>query len=316
MLASTNRHEVLDKALLRPGRFDRHIMIDYPTLSERKEIFELYLKKLSLLQPIPTYSDRLAQMSPGMSGADIANICNEAALHAARDKNLTIDTADFEYAVERVVAGAAKKSQILSVQEKNILAYHEAGHAVVGWMLEHTDPVIKVSIVPRTSATLGFAMLMPSSQVLFSKEQLFDRMCTALGGRMAESIKFNRVTSGAQDDLKKVTQNARMQITELGMSEVVGPVSFTLSGGEFANKPYSKQTAQLIDQEVNALVQRAYQYTEQVLKQHTDKLELVAQALLEKETINYDDMERLCGVSQWEHKRGIMDNKVPVIQHA
>ncbi|XP_036780181.2 paraplegin isoform X3 [Manis pentadactyla] len=198
VLASTNRADILDGALLRPGRLDRHVFIDLPTLQERREIFEQHLKSLKLTQASSFYSQRLAELTPGFSGADIANICNEAALHAAREGHSSIHTFNFEYAVERVIAGAARKSRVLSREEQKVVAFHESGHALVGWLLEHTEAVMKVSITPRTNAALGFAQMLPRDQHLFTREQLFERMCMALGGRASESISFNRVTSGGE----------------------------------------------------------------------------------------------------------------------
>lgn len=310
ILASTNRVDVLDKALLRPGRFDRHILIDLPTLEERKEMFMVYLQRLLLAQPPESFRDRLAQLSPGMSGADIANICNEAALHAARVGKAKVDSPDFEYAVERVVAGAAKKSGILSPKEKKTVAYHEAGHAVVGWLLENTDALLKVSIVPRTSNALGFAQYMPMDRKLHSKEELFERMCMALGGRVSESVHFNSVTSGAHDDLRKVSKMAYTQIRLLGMNERLGLVSFPESEDKSSGaRPYSKLTANMIDEEARSLVARAYQATEALVLANKEKIRVVAEALLEKETLNYNDMEELIGppphgkkriVSEWD----------------
>lgn len=215
MLASTNRADVLDKALLRPGRFDRHILIDLPNVEERKEIFQQHLKVIALEQKPTYYSSRMAYLTPGFSGADIANVCNEAALHAARYRNKKVTGADLEYAVERLVGGTEKRSSTLSPGEKEVVAFHEAGHALVGWLLPHTDALLKVTIVPRTSLALGFAQYTPSEQKLFNKEELFDRMCMALGGRAAEAIIFNRITSGAQNDLKKVTEMANLQVGTL-----------------------------------------------------------------------------------------------------
>jgi len=295
LIASTNRADVLDKALLRPGRFDRHIQIELPTLIERREMFEMYLKRLKLARSETEYSERLSQLSPGMSGADIANICNEAALHAARDKSLYVDEDDFEYAVERVTAGVAKKSKVLSPREKKVIAYHEAGHALVGWLLEHTDTLLKVTIVPRTSNALGFAQYMPKDKQLYSKEELFEKMCMALGGRVAEAITFNQVTSGAQNDLQKVTQMATAQIRELGMSEALGHLAFPRKEQGQGRQPYSKALQRTIDMEINSLVSRAYQETERILSENKEKLRVIAEALVEKETLNYTDMEQLVG---------------------
>lgn len=212
MLASTNRADVLDKALLRPGRFDRHILIDVPTLQERKEIFEKYLAAIKLDDAPAKYSNRLAVLTPGFSGADIANVCNEAALHAARTNKKVIEANDLEYAVERTVGGTEKRSHAMSDEERRTVAYHEAGHALVGWLLENSDVLQKVTIVPRTNLALGFAQYTPSEQKLFSKEFLLDKICMALGGRAAENITFERITTGAQNDLEKVTKIAHAMV--------------------------------------------------------------------------------------------------------
>lgn len=304
MLASTNRADILDKALLRPGRFDRHILIDYPDLIERKEIFELHLKGIALEHPPETYSKRLAFLTPGFSGADIANVCNEAALHAARFKQHRVTGANLEYAVERLVGGTEKRSHSMSPQEKRVVAYHESGHALVGWMLEHTDALLKVTIVPRTSLALGFAQYVPKDQKLHTKEELFDKMCMALGGRVAESLTFNRITTGAQNDLEKVTKMAYANVKEYGMNETVGLVSFPeQESKELGRKPYSKKLSNLIDIESRRLVAKAYQATEKVLKKHKDKLELLAENLIKKETLNYDDVEKLLGPPPFGQKK-------------
>jgi len=310
VLASTNRPDVLDQALMRPGRFDRHILIDLPNLAERKEIFETYLKKLKLARPATEYSANLAHLSPGMSGADIANICNEAALHAARDKCTTVDTSDFEYAVLRVTAGVSKKSRILSPQEKKVVAYHEAGHALVGWLLKHTDTLMMVSIVPRTNRMLGFAQYMPQDKKLRAQDAIFEQMCMMLGGRVAESLIFNSVTSGAQDDLTKVTNTAYDQIRLMGMNEKVGMVSFPRAEADkFIGQPYSQLTQQLIDNEAQSLITSAYRHTEDLLKENIEKLRIVAEALLEKETLTYKDMEQLVGPPPFGLKSFITDWK-------
>ncbi|ELT87302.1 hypothetical protein CAPTEDRAFT_150049 [Capitella teleta] len=312
MLASTNRADILDKALLRPGRFDRHILIDLPTLQERRETFDLYLKKLKTASPAVNYIENLAQLSPGMSGADIANICNEAALYAARHKKKAIDVSDFDYAVERVIAGVAKKSTVLSQMEKKILAYHEAGHALVGWLLEHTDVLLKVTIVPRTSKALGFAQYMPKENVLYSKDELFDKMCMAMGGRVAESLTFNTVSQGAQDDLSRITKMAYLQIRELGMNDKVGPVSYGVEN-EANVKPYSMYLGQVIDEEARILIAKSYKATEKILRENKEKLRVISEALLEKECLSYKDMEELVGpptfgkksplTSEWDEKK-------------
>uniref|UniRef100_F7EWF3 Mitochondrial inner membrane m-AAA protease component paraplegin n=1 Tax=Macaca mulatta TaxID=9544 RepID=F7EWF3_MACMU len=298
VLASTNRADILDGALMRPGRLDRHVFIDLPTLQERREIFEQHLKGLKLTQPSTFYSQRLAELTPGFSGADIANICNEAALHAAREGHTSVHTLNFEYAVERVLAGTAKKSKILSKEEQKVVAFHESGHALVGWMLEHTEAVMKVSIAPRTNAALGFAQMLPRDQYLFTKEQLFERMCMALGGRASEALSFNKVTSGAQDDLRKVTRIAYSMVKQFGMAPGIGPISFPeaqegLVG--IGRRPFSQGLQQIMDHEARLLVAKAYRHTEKVLQDNLDKLQALANALLEKEVINYEDIEALIG---------------------
>lgn len=298
LLASTNRSEVLDKALLRPGRFDRHILIDLPNLAERKEIFEQHLKVINLSNPPSHYSKRLAQLTPGFSGADIANVCNEAALHAARNKEKSVSAGNLEYAVERVVGGTEKRSQVMSLTEKEVVAFHECGHALVGWLLEYTDALLKVSIVPRTSNALGFSQYLPTDQKLYSYEQLFQKMCMALGGRVAESLTFNRVSTGAEDDLKKVSKMAYAMIKQYGMNLVLGPLSFPdeeSSKGVVGRKPYSKRLASTIDEQARILVASAYKTTEKVLMENSQKLALLAQELLKKEVLNYDDIEKLIG---------------------
>ncbi|KAM5134739.1 mitochondrial inner membrane m-AAA protease component paraplegin isoform 1-T1 [Callospermophilus lateralis] len=298
VLASTNRADVLDMALMRPGRLDRHVFIDLPTLQERREIFEQHLKSLKLTQASSFYSQRLAELTPGFSGADIANICNEAALHAAREGHTSVHTFSFEYAVERLVAGTAKKSRILSKEEQRVVAFHESGHALVGWLLEHTEAVMKVSIAPRTNAALGFAQMLPRDQHLFTTEQLFERMCMALGGRAAEAISFSRVTSGAQDDLKKVTRIAYSMVKQFGMAPGIGPVSFPEAQEGFmgiGRRPFSQGLQQMMDHEAKLLVTKAYRHTEKVLLDNLDKLQALANALLEKEVINYEDIEALIG---------------------
>jgi len=292
LLASTNRPDVLDKALLRRGRFDRHITIDLPTLIERKEIFEAHLSTVVLEDDKTTYSQRLSTLTPGFSGADIANVVNEAALHAARELQDKIKKSDLEYAIERVIAGPEKRTSILNPHEKNIVAYHESGHALVGWLLQHTDALLKVTILPRTSQALGFAQYTPNDKKLYSPEELMDTMCMALGGRVAESLTFNRITTGAQNDLEKVTKMAYAQIREFGFNSTVGHVSFQLTGGK---KPYSKRLANTIDLEAKTLIADAYKRTEQLLSDNKDKLEMLAQLLLKKETLNYQDLEDLLG---------------------
>ena len=276
MLASTNRADILDKALLRPGRFDRHILIDLPNLQERKEIFEKHLSGISLEHDPEKYSPRLATLTPGFSGADIANVCNEAALHAARTSQKLVKSKNLEYAVERLVGGTEKRSHALTQTERRVIAYHESGHALVGWLLPSSDVLLKVTIVPRTSLALGFAQYTPKEQKLYSKDQLLDKMCMALGGRAAENLTFNRITTGAQNDLEKVTKMAYAQIKYFGMSQRVGLVSFPDDSEDpYAAKPYSKSFGNMIDEEARNMIAEAYYKTEQILKDNADKLKTV-----------------------------------------
>nr|XP_018918042.1 PREDICTED: paraplegin [Bemisia tabaci] len=304
MLAATNRAEVLDSALLRPGRFDRHILIDLPNLQERIEIFELHLKGIKLEKPPSAYSKRLAYLSPGFSGADIANVCNEAALHAARSLQKTVQDKDLEYAIERTVGGTEKKSHAMSPVEKRVVAYHESGHALVGWLLPYTDALLKVTIVPRTTMALGFAQYIPTDQKLYTREELFDRMCMALGGRVAESLTFDSITTGAQNDLEKVTKMAAAQVKQFGMSENVGLVSFEEEDRQ-SRRPYSKKLAALMDAEIQRLVAKAYRSTEDLLRNNSDKLKALAEELLKKETLNYDDVVSIIGPPPFPNKKFI-----------
>lgn len=276
VLAATNRVDILDKALLRPGRFDRQIFVPPPDIKGRASIFKVHLQPLKTELDKLEIARKLAALTPGFTGADIANVCNEAALIAARDLSLSITFKNFEAAIERVVAGLEKKTKVLQPDEKKTVAYHEAGHAVCGWFLEHADPLLKVSIIPRGMG-LGYAQYLPKEQYLYTKEQLFDRMCMTLGGRASEQVFFGRITSGAQDDLQKVTKIAYSQIVQLGMSEKVGNLSFDMpdKGELVIDKPYSEETAQIIDQEVRDLVNRAYSRTIELLTQHKNNVEKV-----------------------------------------
>lgn len=303
VVAATNRVDILDAALLRPGRFDRQIYVPVPDIKGRASIFRVHLAPLKTSLEKVQLSRKLAAHTPGFSGADISNVCNEAALIAARDAAEEISQKNFEQAIERVVAGMEKKSQVLQPDEKKTVAYHEAGHAIAGWFLEHADPLLKVSIIPRGKG-LGYAQYLPKEQYLYSKEQLLDRMCMTLGGRVSEEIFFGRITTGAQDDLQKVTQIAYSQVVKFGMSPKVGPLSFDTAGpGEMAfDKPYSEATAQIIDQEVRDIVNNALNRTRELLLLKREEIEKVAQRLLEKEILSREDMVELLGKRPFAEK--------------
>ncbi|KAI7858468.1 peptidase family M41-domain-containing protein [Circinella umbellata] len=296
VLAGTNRPDVLDPALLRPGRFDRHIAIDRPDIGGRAQIFKVHLKPIKTPVDVEFLSRKLAALTPGFSGADIHNVCNEAALIAARHMKDQVEESDFEQAIERVIAGLEKKSRVLSPEEKKTVAYHEAGHAVAGWYLKYADPLLKVSIIPRGVAALGYAQYLPKDQYLFSEKQLLDRMCMTLGGRVSEQIFFESITTGAHDDLQKVTKIAYAQVTTYGMNKKVGPISFNDPQGEQQfQKPFSEQTGTLIDNEARNLVNEAYTRTVDLLTERKEEVEKVAKLLLDKEVITREDMENLLG---------------------
>ncbi|XP_072278816.1 mitochondrial inner membrane m-AAA protease component AFG3L1-like [Pyxicephalus adspersus] len=305
VLAGTNRPDTLDPALMRPGRFDRQIYIGPPDIKGRASIFKVHLRPLKLPENLSkdALSRKLAALTPGFTGADIANVCNEAALIAARHLNEFVGEKNFEQAIERVVGGLEKKTQVLQPEEKRTVAYHEAGHAVVGWFLEHADPLLKVSIIPRGKG-LGYAQYLPREQYLYTKEQLFDRMCMMLGGRVAEQIFFGRITTGAQDDLRKVTHTAYSQVATFGMSKKLGQVSFDLGrqGEVFADKPYSEATAELIDREARDLINSAYERTLELLTSCKDQVEKVGKLLLEKEVLEKADMIDLLGPRPFPEK--------------
>ncbi|CAA0836387.1 ATP-dependent zinc metalloprotease FTSH 10-mitochondrial [Striga hermonthica] len=296
VLAGTNRPDILDKALLRPGRFDRQITIDKPDIKGRDQIFRIYLNKLKLDQEPSYYSQRLAALTPGFAGADIANVCNEAALIAARTDSSIITMQHFESAIDRVIGGLEKKNKVISKMERRTVAYHESGHAVVGWFLEHAEPLLKVTIVPRGTAALGFAQYVPNENLLMTKEQLFDMTCMTLGGRASEQVLLGKISTGAQNDLEKVTKMTYAQVAIYGFSEKVGLLSFPQrEDGMEMSKPYSSKTAAIIDNEVREWVGKAYTRTVQLLEEHKDHVTKIAELLLEKEVLHQDDLIRVLG---------------------
>jgi len=295
ILAATNRADVLDRALLRAGRFDRQIHVDLPDLIERGKIFEVHLKPLKLDKNVEV--DFLAKQTPGFSGADIANVCNEAALIAARQNKKKVDKQDFHDAVDRIVGGLERKNKIISAHEKKTIAFHEAGHATVSWLLEHANPLLKVTIIPRGKA-LGAAWYLPEERQITTTEQLLDEMAAALGGRASEEINFGKISTGALNDLEKITKQAYAMVTYFGMSDKVGNLSFYDSTGqnEYSfNKPYSEKTAELIDDEVKSLIDKAYNRAVEIIKKNKNGLIQLAELLLEKEVIFSEDLEKLFG---------------------
>lgn len=302
IVAATNRPDVLDSALLRPGRFDRMISIDKPDLVGREQIFKVHLKPLTKLAKDVDVR-RLAELTPGFAGAEIANVCNEAALIAARKTKKEIELDDFNNAIDRVIGGLEKKNKIISPDEKKIIAYHEAGHAICGWYLEFAHPLIKVSIVPRGVAALGYAQYLPKEQYLHTTEQLMDEICMTLGGRVSEELIFGKISTGAQNDLERITKMAYAMVTIFGMNDKVGNVSFYDPNGEFSfRKPYSEETARIIDEEVRELIEKAHARTMNLLKEKRDVLETLAQALLKKEILHKQDLEALIGKRPFDPK--------------
>ena len=295
ILAATNRPDVLDSALLRPGRFDRQISIDKPDLIGREAIFKVHVRGLTLNEDV--ILKNLAAQTPGFAGAEIANVCNESALIAARKNKKTIEMDDFQDAIDRVIGGLEKKNKIISPEEKKIVAYHEAGHAIAGWYLEHADPLVKVSIVPRGIAALGYAQYLPKEQFLYQTDQLIDEMCMALGGRAAEEIIFGKISTGALNDLERITKMAYSIVTVYGMNKSIGNISFFDSKQSDYNftKPYSDSTAEKIDLEVKRIVENAYERTKNLLINKKEQLEKVAKKLLEKEILFQNDIEILIG---------------------
>jgi cell division protease FtsH len=300
VIAATNRADVLDKALMRAGRFDRQIYVDLPDVRERKEIFDVHLRPIKIEEALDM--DFLAKQTPGFSGADIANVCNEAALIAARNEKKFVDKQDFLDAVDRIVGGLEKKNKIITPEEKKAIAYHEAGHATVSWMLEHAAPLVKVTIVPR-GQSLGAAWYLPEERLIVRPNQMLDEMCAALGGRAAEKVIFNEISTGALSDLEKVTKQARAMVTIYGLNKNIGNLTYYESGGQSEygfTKPYSEKTSELIDKEISNLIETQYQRAIDLLEKHKDKLTELADVLLDKEVIFKDNLQKIFGNRPFE----------------
>lgn len=309
VLAATNRADVLDSALMRAGRFDRQIYVDLPDVRERKEIFEVHLRPLKKEETLDV--DFLAKQTPGFSGADIANVCNEAALIAARKGKKAVNKQDFLDAVDRIIGGLEKKNKIITPEEKRAVAFHEAGHATVSWMLEHAAPLVKVTIVPR-GRSLGAAWYLPEERLIVRPEQMLDEMCAALGGRAAEQVIFGKISTGALSDLEKVTKQARAMVTIYGLSEKVGNLTYYDSSGQSEygfSKPYSEETAVLIDKEISDIIEEQYDRAVKLLEDNKDKLTELAEVLLDKEVIFKDNLEKIFGERTFKKKTSNTDEE-------
>jgi cell division protease FtsH len=311
ILAATNRPDVLDTALLRPGRFDRQISIDKPDVKGREAIFKVHLTPIKVSETLDVV--KLAEQTPGFAGADIANVCNEAALIAARKDKQAVEMIDFQDAIDRVIGGLEKKNKIIAPHEKEIIAYHEAGHAVCGWFLEHAYPLLKVTIVPRGTAALGYAQYTPTEQYLYNEEQLMDQICMTLGGRASEQIFFGKISTGASNDLQQITRMAYGMVTAYGMSDKIGNVSFYDPTQENTfTKPFSEGTGKIIDEEVKSIIDRAYRLTIELLTIRKNEVEILAKELLSKEVLHKSDVEILIGKRPFENKK-ILDAEPEVV---
>jgi AFG3 family protein len=312
VIAATNRADVLDSALMRAGRFDRQIYVDLPNINERKEIFEVHIKPLKLAEDVKI--NFLAQQTPGFSGADIANMCNEAALIAARKNKKAIQHQDFLDAVDRIVGGLEKKNKVITPKEKKTIAFHEAGHATISWMLEHAAPLVKVTIVPR-GQSLGAAWYLPAERMIVQTEQMLDEMCATLGGRAAEKVMFDKISTGALSDLEKVTKQARAMVTVYGLNEEVGNITYyDSSGNDSFVKPYSEDTAKKIDQEISKMIEAQYLRAIKILDQNKEKLTVLAELLLEREVIFKDDLEKVFGKRPFEDQEQFDDQEDLVVE--
>ena len=314
ILAATNRPDVLDTALLRPGRFDRQISIDRPDLVGREAIFKVHLGPIKISQTLDIH--KLAEQTPGFAGADIANVCNEAALIAARKNKEAVDMSDFQDAIDRVIGGLEKRNKLILPEEKEIIAYHEAGHAICGWYLEHAYPLLKVTIVPRGTAALGYAQYTPREQYLYNTDQLMDQICMTLGGRASEQIFFGKISTGASNDLQQISKIAYSMVTVYGMNDKLGNVSYYDPSQEnYFTKPFSEETGKLIDEEVRALIEKAYTRTIQLLTEKKEDVEKLAKELLKKEVLFQSDVEALIGKRPFEEKK-VLDVKEEDIKNA
>ncbi|MEE9362835.1 MAG: ATP-dependent zinc metalloprotease FtsH [Cellulophaga sp.] len=314
VLAATNRADVLDKALMRAGRFDRQIYVDLPDIRERKEIFEVHLKPIKTAEALDV--DFLAKQTPGFSGADIANVCNEAALIAARKEKKAVTKQDFLDAVDRIVGGLEKKNKIITPGEKETIAFHEAGHATVSWMLEHAAPLVKVTIVPR-GQSLGAAWYLPEERLIVRTEQMLDEMCATLGGRAAEKVIFNKISTGALSDLEKITKQARAMVTVYGLNDEIGNITYYDSSGQNEygfSKPYSEDTAQKIDKEISKIIEEQYERAIGILESNKEKLTELANRLLEKEVIFKDDLEKIFGKRPFEADKAAEESEKKTVE--
>lgn len=312
VLAATNRPDVLDAALLRPGRFDRQISIDLPDAKGREQIFAVHLGPIKISNALDV--KKLAQQTPGFAGADIANVCNEAALIAARKGKTNVDMDDFNDAIDRIIGGLEKKNKIIQPEEKRVIAYHEAGHAVTGWFLEHAHPLVKVTIVPRGTAALGFAQYLPKEKYLTLSQELEDDMCMTLGGRASEEIFFGKISTGALSDLQQVTRTAYAMVSIYGMNDKIGNISFydPQNEGGF-QKPYSEETGKIIDQEVKKLSDAAYERAKNLVREKQEEIKIIAEELLKKEVLHKDDLERLIGKRPWGDDSATEETEATVV---
>jgi len=309
VIAATNRADVLDKALVRAGRFDRQIYVDLPELEERKDIFKVHTKRLKINKQLDL--DFLAKQTPGFSGADIANLCNESALIAARKNKKTITKSDFLDAVDRIVGGVERKNKLMTLEEREIIAYHEAGHAVVSWMLQYASPLVKVTIVPR-GKSLGAAWYLPDERQITRIEQMLDEMCATLGGRASEDIIFNKISTGALSDLEKVSKQAKAMVLIYGFNEKIGNVTYYDSSGEesYFNKPYSENTSKIIDEEIKKIISQEYNRAKKILTKYKTSLSKIAKLLLSKEVIFKEDLEQVLGKRKWKEVEKVNINNL------